>query len=377
MSQRTRVLYASVASTLVAVIAVLTLLGWIANVSMLKSVSSGLVTMKLNTACSLLMAAGSLLLQSSPRSDAFWRGVPARLCALVPLAVGVLTLLEHATGVDLGLEGAQLLLSRDEPARMSRATASCLALSGAALCMLPLPRWRNAARACSLLVLLLALASGLAYAFRIAELSATGTFQPMALQTSIALALLSSAALSTPELALARSYRDWPMQAKMIALLLATTLPAFLLFALLEVRASAVQILAEQVALLSARADQLANEIDTFQLDRRQLSAQLAAAAAAVGCCREPAAGSQQQLQELVSGTAHAAAGLAAAVLLSSDGVVRVSSSKTARPRSIPSSCNKSSAGASRSARRCTCSGCKAWKSRCWGTLRQCFKAAC
>jgi PAS domain S-box-containing protein len=320
--------FAHVTSVIVALVATLTLVGWLLDLPTLKSLSLGLVTMKPNTACSLLLAACSLFVQSGPHGRSSWF---ARLCALGPIFLGLSTLLEHGFSIDLGIDDWwPRLRSRAEPMRMSRATASCLVLSGAALLCLSVPQLRAAGRAGAGSVVAIASTIGLGYAFQVAELSDSGFFQPMALHTSLSLALLAAAMLSTPQLAPAHSYRDWPLRAKMIALLLATAFIPFLLYALLEVRESAQQILDEQTALLTARADQLADEIDTFQIERRKHAAQLAAAAAAVDCCDSPANSRSETLDALVTGIISTNSELAAAALIAPDGTLRASAGASA-----------------------------------------------
>jgi PAS domain S-box-containing protein len=113
------------------------LLGWALNISALKGVFPGLVTMKANTALGMLLGGLGLALLSQERKD-----MPLRLCtaalAVAIALLGAVTLSEYSSGRNFWLDE---LLFRDVtqqagtsfPGRMSPSTAFCLVLVGSAL----------------------------------------------------------------------------------------------------------------------------------------------------------------------------------------------------------------------------------------------------
>ena len=113
------------------------LLGWALNISALKGVFSGLVTMKANTALGMLLGGLELALLSQEK-----KAMSLRLCtatlAVAIAAFGALTLSEYFSGRNFGVDE---LLFRDVtqqagtsfPGRMSPSTAFCFVLVGSAL----------------------------------------------------------------------------------------------------------------------------------------------------------------------------------------------------------------------------------------------------
>ncbi len=105
--------------------------------------AAGVMTMKANMAVALLLAAVALLLLTPAESRAPWRAA-GLVPAAVVLLVGVLTLAEHAFGIDLGID--QLLamelpgaVGTVAPNRIGLPGSASLALLGAGLLAL---RWR-------------------------------------------------------------------------------------------------------------------------------------------------------------------------------------------------------------------------------------------
>lgn len=286
--------FAMAAGVCVLSVAVLTLLGWAQNIVTLKSLAPGLITMKVNTACALLAAALSLVLQTvgQPRPARIWA---ARALALLPLVIGVLTLIEHTAHVDLGIDELLMRVSHTAAdgalsgARMARATALCCVLSGLVLVLLDLraAQVRTLVPILCLAVCGVAGLAGIGYAFWINELSAPGEFTPMALHSAASFMLLASGCLAARDPIAPLRVRNWPMRVKIVLLMLVVLLAPFLFFALLEIRAAASQLLEAEAALLGARAEQIASELDEFQRYHARAAAQLAASAAAAGCCQE------------------------------------------------------------------------------------------
>ena len=85
----------------------LVLVGWVLDITALKSVLPGLVTIKVNTAVAFVLAGMSLWMLWTGHPDQRMRRI-ARACAFVVPLIGSLTLSEHLLGWDLGID--QLLI---------------------------------------------------------------------------------------------------------------------------------------------------------------------------------------------------------------------------------------------------------------------------
>ena len=113
------------------------LLGWALNISALRGVFSGLVTMKANTALGMLLGGLELALLSQEKKAMSLRFCTATLAVAIA-AIGALTLSEYFSGRNFGVDE---LLFRDVtqqagtsfPGRMSPSTAFCFVLVGSAL----------------------------------------------------------------------------------------------------------------------------------------------------------------------------------------------------------------------------------------------------
>jgi PAS domain S-box-containing protein len=137
-------LVAASAGAAVAAAALAVLFGWAADIDWLKSPSSKWVTVKPNTAACLASLGAALFLAASERGPRRGRRAclsPVRLtfCAFAGL-VGLASLLEYATGVDLGIDGllfpeAPGAVHTSVPGRMAMPTALCLSLLGLAFCL--------------------------------------------------------------------------------------------------------------------------------------------------------------------------------------------------------------------------------------------------
>ncbi|MEY4583064.1 MAG: hypothetical protein RL701_7767, partial [Pseudomonadota bacterium] len=229
MSKATASLLARAGSLLTMLLACLSLLGWRFGVESLKSVFPGLVTMKVNTACSLFCIGLSLGLQAE-HSAHRWRLRTARALALVPIGIGALTLLEHAFRTDLGIDTLLMrilsIATDNTQTRMSPSSASCCLLSGSAVCMLDSTGrvHRILVQTVSSVTLVIALLAGVSYAFRIVEFYAPSIYTPMALHTAVAFVLCASGTLAARERSAWLRFSDWPLRAKMVTLLLVVSL---------------------------------------------------------------------------------------------------------------------------------------------------------
>jgi PAS domain S-box-containing protein len=127
----------------VAVLGAIVLVGWMLDITALKSVLPGLVTMKANTALGMLLCGSALALLSRGKSKKPIRLLTA-VMAIVVIAVGTLTLGEYLFGWELGID--QLLFhdtanptGTSQPGQMSPATAFCFVLAGCSLLMASRP----------------------------------------------------------------------------------------------------------------------------------------------------------------------------------------------------------------------------------------------
>jgi PAS domain S-box-containing protein len=120
-------------------VALVVLVGWLLNISLLKSVFPGLATMKANTALCFAISGISLLLLRQEHPDPHRKKI-ASLCAFIVLVIGMLTLLEYLFHWNLGI--SQLFFKDyatpllQHPGRMSHITALAFALSGMALLLI-------------------------------------------------------------------------------------------------------------------------------------------------------------------------------------------------------------------------------------------------
>jgi PAS domain S-box-containing protein len=134
--------FAPLAAGAVLVLGLLTLIGWIFHIPVLKTVLPGLVSMKANTAICFIMAALSLLLRCrlGPGGAGPWP-LSARILGLGVFLAGSLTLSEWVLGWNAGIDQ---LLFHDDPGqaqisvlgRMAPATAVNFSLLGLALAFL-------------------------------------------------------------------------------------------------------------------------------------------------------------------------------------------------------------------------------------------------
>ncbi len=182
-------------------IGALALVGTFLGVEALTSVRSGLVAIKVNTTVALVLAALSLGVKSRPaRTGALDR--VARACALLVAAIGLATLVEYGAHVQLGID--QLLwreapgaVGTVDPGRPAPHTALGLFLLGAALLAMDDSPWRRrAAQLLSLVVLAISAIGVVGYGVGAFGLYGLEGHTPVALNTTVALALLSAGCLA-------------------------------------------------------------------------------------------------------------------------------------------------------------------------------------
>jgi PAS domain S-box-containing protein len=177
----------------------LVLLGWAFRIPLLISVLPGLVTMKVNTALSLMLSGISLWLLL-PGAAHGRRGQVARFLGFAVALLGAVTLSEYILGHDLGID--ELLISEPPgsggtslPGRMAPMTAVSFIALGAALTLLDWKprRARRPAQLLSLVVCLIAMMAFAGYLYHATALYGVLLYTQIALHTVVALLLLSSA----------------------------------------------------------------------------------------------------------------------------------------------------------------------------------------
>lgn len=182
-----------------AAIGALALIGWVADVGLLKSVVPGNVAMKPNAAIGLILLGAALSLVTSSRAAA------ARLSggfALLAATIGAATLMEIVTGLDFGIDQ---LLFREAPGavwtatlgQMSPETAVCLVLLGLALPLLRHDRSIVLAQVLATLVGLVAVFELLGLALGAKGASPEWPFTLMPFPTATAVLLLAVGTLFT------------------------------------------------------------------------------------------------------------------------------------------------------------------------------------
>jgi PAS domain S-box-containing protein len=132
-----RELFAPIAGVCVFAVGMAAIAGWMFDITALKSILPGLVTMKPNTASGMLLCGSALALLSLEKIPKLVRSTTAMI-AVVVIALGTLTLGEYFFGWELGID--QLLFHDagnpteiSQPGRMSPATAFCFLLAGCSL----------------------------------------------------------------------------------------------------------------------------------------------------------------------------------------------------------------------------------------------------
>ncbi|GEM_PF-1731989 len=145
------------------------LFGWVFNISILKSVLPGFVSMKVNTALLFILLGLSLRLVQEKRVNKNTR-IIAMVCGIIIILVAALTLYEYAKGVNIGID--EIFLKDDpgaafttHPGRMAVTTAVSFILISAALLLLDVKVRRKyyPAQYLAIIVFLLSLLSMIGY----------------------------------------------------------------------------------------------------------------------------------------------------------------------------------------------------------------------
>lgn len=182
-------------------VGVLVLIGWVADVTVLRNVLPGLPTMKANTALCFALAGVSLLSTALnwrrlPRMQALALGLPL-LVALIAL----LTLAEYALGADLGID--QLLIHAPAdfhgapfPGRMAPVTAVGFAVIGATLFLIQTGRAPVLTQSLAVASVLFSSLCCLSYLYGLHALRAVAPFSSVAIHSAAAFLIVSIGLLS-------------------------------------------------------------------------------------------------------------------------------------------------------------------------------------
>ncbi|HWT85303.1 MAG TPA: HAMP domain-containing protein, partial [Myxococcales bacterium] len=133
-----------------------------------------------------------------------------------------------------------------------------------------------------------------------------------------------------------RRFRDWPLRSKLLALLVAGSALPLAVTTLLESRSAGALIHKSTIALLAARADQLAENLDEFHASFRRANQRLAALPQIIRFCKVAPAERerfQQDLEATLADYARTDARTHLLALLDPSGTVIASTASTVRGR--------------------------------------------
>ncbi len=186
--------FSQAAGIAVGILGFLVLAGWTLDISMLKSVSSSLPSMKANAAIGLILAGASLYIITGEYVDKR-RQLAAGICALLVALVGWFTASEYLFGQHLGID--QILfkepvgaVATSDPGRMDPTTAFNLFLLGVALLVLDFRRTFPVAQLLTLAAGTVSLLILIGYAYGVGSVYAENGHTQMAVHTSAAFVLL-------------------------------------------------------------------------------------------------------------------------------------------------------------------------------------------
>jgi diguanylate cyclase (GGDEF)-like protein len=181
-------------------IGVAVLVGWVADIPLLKTVFPGLASMKANTAIGFVSAATSLLLLRTSQPGSPSRRL-ARALSIFVAVLGGLTLVEVLSKLDFGIDELVLTDPTEASAyagRMAPISALNFVLSGLALLALKVkrPRIANWANWLASLAIFLSGLAIVGYAYGVSSLYGIFPFSSMALHTALGFLVLSLAVLA-------------------------------------------------------------------------------------------------------------------------------------------------------------------------------------
>ncbi len=183
-------------SLVVALVGVLVLIGWVADVDFMKRAIAGASATNPVTAIALMLAGVVVWLQHARRSSASiaWPAVTRRTVAVLLVALGAITLAGYAAGRNFGLDQF-LFTSRLAGNRIAPNTGVNFVLLGIALWLLDLggTSRRVFAALVALVSVGLSIVTTLGYLYGVDAMYGMGAYQPMALPTAVCFLLLGVA----------------------------------------------------------------------------------------------------------------------------------------------------------------------------------------
>ena len=193
--------FAKGAGLAVSLAGALVLAGWALDLTVVKSISSGFVSMKPNVAMAFVLSGVTLHLLSTGPTNGHLRFV-ALASAFVVAVIGFLTLSEYLYGWNLNIDHLLFsepagALSTSAPARMAPTSALCLFLIGVSLLVLDVRRCYPVAQLLTILAALVSLTAFIGYVYGVGSLYAGGSSTAMALHSTLCFLLLSSGILLT------------------------------------------------------------------------------------------------------------------------------------------------------------------------------------
>ena len=181
---------------IIVIIGVIVLIGWAFNISILKSASPGFSTIKSNVGLAFIFIGFSLWLQQTNRINQNNKRI-AQILALATALIGLLTLIEYLSGVNLGID--QILfkeaagaLNTSSPNRMAFGSALSLFIAGIALLLIEVKSIRDyeLAQILAIIGALISLLALIGYAYGSSALYHIPQYTAMALYAALALSLL-------------------------------------------------------------------------------------------------------------------------------------------------------------------------------------------
>jgi PAS domain S-box-containing protein len=175
------------------------LVGWALDIGVLKS-AYGTITMKANAAVTIVLAGISLILLHAERASVLKRRV-AIACAAAVTTIALLTVSQHLTGWNLGIdeilvrEGAGAVATAS-PGRMGPSASTCLALLGITLILAHRRRAITTAQSLCVAVLLWSLLAIIGYLYGAAPLYTVTQATAIALHTALTLFILAIGVLA-------------------------------------------------------------------------------------------------------------------------------------------------------------------------------------
>ena len=175
---------------------VIVFIGWLLDISILKSMVPGFVSMKINTALCFILSGFTLWILNEEKQNSL-----KKMCSIVfpsiMILIGLLTFSEYLFEINFGID--EFLFKEEttatatsDPGRMSPITAICFILSGISLVLLYKNKAFQMFQLLNLAVFALALLTLIGYAYAVNDFQGgMATFTKMAIHTSVAFVFLS------------------------------------------------------------------------------------------------------------------------------------------------------------------------------------------